>query len=252
MACPRSLGSLAGSLCHTLSGPWKSDDVREVALGLVGFLVLGKLFVMGLAVGALTWGAFVAWLILQSCLWKRSNCWKEEGSLEQTGWSTGRYVSLMALGGIEDVGCGGAWGAWTLEQGEEPESLLPCQLLTAEPGVCIVACSWVIPELLGLGTTSFLDAALSLSWAQTTPFGHTQGWDYVYLAEPHVRLTCCPVSMANAGSFGGIKDWGSCVTLSPQSIFPASSCLWFRILKSDMLPWWIFLQQKFWCLFEHM
>lgn len=58
MGSPRSLGSLAGSLCHSLSGPWKSDDVLEAALGLLGFPVSGKLFVMGLALGALTQGAF--------------------------------------------------------------------------------------------------------------------------------------------------------------------------------------------------
>lgn len=57
----------------------------KASVGLVGFPVLGKLFVTGLAVGALTRGTFASWLIIPSCLWKRSNCWKEEGSQEQTG-----------------------------------------------------------------------------------------------------------------------------------------------------------------------
>lgn len=61
-----------------------TDVLLKASVGLVGFPVLGKLFVMGLAVGALTWGTFASWLMIPS-LWKRSNCWKEEGSQEQTG-----------------------------------------------------------------------------------------------------------------------------------------------------------------------
>jgi len=55
MACSKSPGSSADSLCHSL------DAVHlEASVGLVGFPVLGNLFVTGLAAAALSQGTFAA------------------------------------------------------------------------------------------------------------------------------------------------------------------------------------------------
>lgn len=75
----------------------------------------------------------------------------------------------------------------------------------------ITACSWVIPELLGVDTTNVLDAQHPQLDTKNALWTHTR---YMYLSKPHVPLTCCPVSLANTGSFRRMKDQGDCVTLS--------------------------------------
>lgn len=73
--------SSTDSLCHSLSGPWRSFS----RAGRIP--VLGKLFVMVLVVGAVTQGTIAAWLIMLSCLCKAATVGKMrevEGRLTQT------------------------------------------------------------------------------------------------------------------------------------------------------------------------
>lgn len=139
---------------------------------------------------------------------KRNNSWKDEGSCEQSSWNTDRWVSLVTLGGTGATGCWGTWAAWSLGWEKEPESLLLCQQLTAEPGAFIAACSWLSPELLGMGTTNFV-MLLVLRWVQCPLDTHKDGAvNPVYLTE---SLLPAALSLWPVPCFGGFFSSRTCL-----------------------------------------
>lgn len=171
---------------------------------------------------------------------KRNNCWKDEGSCEQTGWNTDRWVSLTTLCGTGAIGCWGTWAAWSFGWEEEPGSFQ----LTAEPGAFITAGSWLMPELLdGQWAPQTFGMLLALRWAQLVPFGHTQGWGCEPGVPDWIPLVCCPVSLASAMFSGGLKMSGNCVTYSRiLSQLPSVGSSEFQ--HQIHLSSWIFLKHN--------
>lgn len=79
-------------------------------------------------------------------------------------------------------------------QGEEPESLLPCQQPTAEPGV-FYCCEFLVdPRAVGDGYHKLLDAVLPELVTNCTLWAHTR-MRLVYPAEPHVY--CSPAALSS-------------------------------------------------------